>query len=30
MNNFRREVTSYEKNQEIVKIISRIFNYEQK
>jgi glutamyl-tRNA reductase len=30
MNNFRKEVTSYEKNQEIVKIISRIFNYEQK
>jgi len=30
MNNFRREVTSYGKNQEIVEIISRIFKYEQK
>lgn len=30
MNNFRKELSSYEKNQEIVKIISRIFDYEQK
>jgi glutamyl-tRNA reductase len=30
MNNFRREVTSYGENQELVEIISRIFKYEQK
>ncbi len=30
MNNFRKEIASYEKNQELLSIISRIFNYEQR
>ncbi len=30
MNNFRKEIGSYEKNQDILNIISRIFNYDKK
>jgi glutamyl-tRNA reductase len=30
MNNFRKEIGSYEKNQEILNIISRIFDYDKK
>jgi glutamyl-tRNA reductase len=30
MNNFRKEVGSYEENQEILNIFSRIFDYEKK
>ncbi|MGA7141803.1 MAG: glutamyl-tRNA reductase, partial [Nitrososphaeraceae archaeon] len=30
MNNFRKEIGNYEKNEELLSIISRIFDYEER